>query len=222
MADSIVQHTSGLANAHIAFMDLAQNRPVVEAIHERYGVGPLEETTLTEYDSDWDVLYPLPAFLDTWRFPIASPPSDFTFPQPGLDHTELPCEGGAMQGVRRLKLRFDFTGLVWPVLAFEGEVVAWSFDFEPPKGRKRHHLKIVASIDQPIVDFELDVRTQDPINLHYSALDLNQMVPGTAHRRGPDMPASVFLMDADEWAKDKWSESLDFVMCGTVAGVITI
>lgn len=199
-------------------MDLAQNRYYVQAIHDRYGAGPLEETTLTEYDSDWDVLYPLPAFLDTWRFPIDPPPSSFNFPKPDLDHTELE----SINGIRRLKLRFDFTGLVWPVLAFEAEVVGWSFDFDPPTAHKRHHLKIVASIDQPIVDFELDVRTREPLKLHYSALDLNQMVPGTAGRRGPDMPASVFLMDADQWASEKWNDSLDFVMCGTVAGVIEV
>lgn len=203
-------------------MDLAQNKEYVEAIHDRYGAGPLEATTLTEYDSDWDVLFPLPAFLDTWRFPIATPDltsTGFQFPQPGVEHTELQSTDTE---IRRLKLRFDFTNLVWPVLAFEGEVVGWSFDFEPPRGNKRHHLKIVASIDQPIVDFELDVRTTNPINIHYSALDLNQMVPGTAHRRGPDMPASVFLTDADTWATEKWKGSLDFVMCGTVAGIITV
>lgn len=208
-------------------MDLADNHQYVKDLHERYGSGPLQATTLTEYDSDWDVLYPLPSFLDTWKFPISPPSSDFTFPQPGLQHTELDHSNG----IRRLKLRFDFTGLVWPVLAFEADVVGWSFDFDPPKGRRRHHLKIVASIDQPIVDFELDIRTPNTttgkeggkaLNIHYSALDLNQMVPGTASRLGPDMPASVFLMDADKWASEKWHDSLDFVMCGTVAGILTI
>lgn len=214
-------------------MDLADNHQYVKEIHERYGAGPLEATTLTEYDSDWDVLYPLPSFLDTWKFPI-SPPSqspDFKFPEVGVEHTELdPVE----EGVRRLKFRFNFTGLVWPVLAFEADVASWSFDFDPPKGLRRHHLKTVASIDQPIVDFELDIHTRTnnagtdgvpqskTLDIHYSALDLNQMVPGTASRLGPDMPMSVFLMDADKWAKEKWYGSLDFVMCGTVAGIIRI
>lgn len=209
-------------------MDLAHNHQYVKDIHDRYGAGPLEATTLTEYDSDWDVLYPLPSFLDTWKFPIAPPPSDFAFPQLGVQHTELDAIGGE-DGVRRLQFQFDFTNLVWPVLAFEADVVSWSFDFDPPKGLRRHHLKIVASIDQPTVDFEIDIRTQrtddgtpKTLDIHYSALDLNQMVPGTASRLGPDMPASVFLMDADKWASGKWNDSLDFVMCGTVAGIISI
>lgn len=212
------QHTSGLSNAHIAFMDMAQNRPMAEAIHSRYGAGPLQATTLSEYDSDWDVLYPLPDFLDTWEFPLAPSTSDFIYPKPVIQHTEL----ASTNGVRHLSFKFDFTGLVWPVLAFEAEVVNWSFDFDPPKEKKRHHLKIVASIDEPIVHFEMDVRTEEPIEIHYSALDLNQMVPGTASRRGPDMPMSKFLIEFDEWANEKWNGSLDIVCCGTIAGIVTI
>lgn len=202
-------------------MDHAGNQAIIDAIHSRYSAGPLETTVLNEYDSDWDVLYPLPDFLETWRFPIASTAeaASFTFPKPIIQHTELESLG---DGIRRLKFKFDFTGLVWPVLAFEAEVVGWSFSFEPPKEKKRHHLKIVVSVDEPIVDFELDVRTNDPIEIHYSALDLNQMVPGTASRRGPDMPMSKFLTEVDQWASEKWEGSLDFVMCGTVAGIETI
>jgi hypothetical protein len=215
-------------------MDMAGNKAIVDTLHSRYGAGPLQSTTLTEYDSDWDVLYPLPDFLETWHFPISpsSESRDFKFPKPLIKHTELPSDG---TGVRRLKFKFDFTGLVWPVLAFEAEVVDWSFNFPPPKGLKRHHLKIVASIDTPIVDFELDIRTgrgsemgigveqgQERLDIHYSALDLNQMVPGTAGRRGPDMPMSRFLTEVDNWAEEKWNGGLDFVMCGTVAGVVTI
>jgi hypothetical protein len=201
-------------------MDMAENRPMVEAIHSRYGAGPLKAATPSEYDSSWDVLYPISDFLDTWQFPLAPPPSaaDFTFPKPTIEHTELE----SLNGIRRLKFKFDFTGLVWPVLAFEAEVVNWSFDFPPPTEKKRHHLKIVASIDEPIVHFEMDVRTTRPIEIHYSALDLNQMVPGTASRRGPDMPMSKFLIEFDEWANEKWEGSLDIVCCGTVAGVVTI
>lgn len=48
------------------------------------------------------------------------------------------------------------------------------------------------------------------------------MVPGTAARRGPDMPASKWLMQFDEWALDKYKGSLDICMNGVVVGVIEV
>lgn len=48
------------------------------------------------------------------------------------------------------------------------------------------------------------------------------MVPGTAARRGPDMPASKWLMEVDEWAAERWNGAMDFVMTGTVAGVVEV
>lgn len=53
-------------------------------------------------------------------------------------------------------------------------------------------------------------------------VDVNQMVPGTASRLGPDMPASKWLMEVDEWAAAKWDGAMDILMSGTVAGIIQI
>lgn len=52
--------------------------------------------------------------------------------------------------------------------------------------------------------------------------DLNQMVPGTAAKRGPDMPASKWLMEMDEWSKKHYEGSLDICMSGVVAGVVEV
>lgn len=48
------------------------------------------------------------------------------------------------------------------------------------------------------------------------------MVPGTASRRGPDMPASKWLMDLDAWAKEKFNDGLDICMNGLVVGVLEL
>jgi hypothetical protein len=120
---------------------------------------------------------------------------------------------------------------------------------------------VVASIDKPKVDFELEIKDDGrPLQLHYSAIgelslptsrcspqnaslgrlpetatirvvvrrivrglqlipDLNQMVPGTASRRGPNMPASKWLMEVDDWATERWSGAMDIVITGAVAGI---
>jgi hypothetical protein len=50
-------------------------------------------------------------------------------------------------------------------------------------------------------------------------IDGKQMVPGTASRLGPDMPASVLLMDMDRWMEDTWKGTMDVLMTGVVVGV---
>ena len=52
--------------------------------------------------------------------------------------------------------------------------------------------------------------------------DLNQMVPGTASKRGPNMPASKWLTEMDKWSKKKYDGSLDICMNGVVCGVIEV
>lgn len=58
--------------------------------------------------------------------------------------------------------------------------------------------------------------------MHWIAIDLNQMVPGTAAEMGPDMPGSKVLLDLQEWAKVKYDDSLEILTYAAVAGSIEI
>lgn len=62
------------------------------------------------------------------------------------------------------------TGLVSPTLAFNAEILEWPFDFDPPKGRRRHHLKIDTHIDTPNIEIEIVVRDEGPLSIHWSAI----------------------------------------------------
>ena len=147
----------------------------VEAVHARYGAGPLEHTSLGQRDPDWDVLYPISSSLDTYRFPLPSTP----FEWPKLSYIANDTESN---GVRRIQLSLDFvsdasethadakTGIIWSILAFDGEVVDWSFDFDPPRGKKRHRFKIDTHIDATTVDFDIAVRNEGPLSIHWSAI----------------------------------------------------
>lgn len=53
-------------------------------------------------------------------------------------------------------------------------------------------------------------------------IDGNQMVPWTAPRLGPNMPASKLLLDLDEWADLRWKKSIDITGAGIVSGIIDI
>ncbi|WVQ99736.1 hypothetical protein IAU59_006878 [Kwoniella sp. CBS 9459] len=220
----LYNHTSNEHTGHVAFMDRGPQSNIVSAIHEKYGLqgSTVEHTALTDADSDWDVLYPISNFIDTYKFPLYVSDEVDAFEWPKVDHwmEDVKWE----YGERYIRLRFDFRGLVWPTLAFDAEVYRWSFGIPPPEGKKRHHVKVATSFDESVVDFNFTLRMDhgERLKIHWSAVDINQMVPGTASRLGPDMPASKWLMDMDEWATAKWDDSLEILMTGVVCGVIEL
>jgi hypothetical protein len=76
--------------------------PIVAAIHERYGTDePVTRTALTPAESDWDTLYPISDFLETYRFPL--PPVSFHWPRVVFESSHT-----YDAHTKRYKLRFDY------------------------------------------------------------------------------------------------------------------
>ncbi|WVQ67426.1 uncharacterized protein L199_005623 [Kwoniella botswanensis] len=220
----LYNHTSGEHTGHIAFMDRGPTANIVESIHTHFGKNGSEvvNTQLTDYDSDWDTVYPISSFLDTYKFPLEVSREDehFEWPSIGFYTQEVSWE----YATRVLKLRFVFKGLVWPTLAFEASVLRWSFDLPPPIPKMRHHIKVATSVDEHVQDLNLTLRMDvgEKLQIHWTAIDLNQMVPGTASRLGPEMPASKWLTSIDQWAEKEYEGSLEIMMNGVVCGVIEV
>ncbi|OCF60854.1 hypothetical protein L486_00497 [Kwoniella mangroviensis CBS 10435] len=220
----LYNHTSGEHTGHIAFMDRGPTSNIVDSIHTRFGKNGSEviNTQLTDYDSDWDTVYPISSFLDTYKFPLEVSREDeqFEWPSMGFYTQEVSWE----YATRVLKLRFVFKGLVWPTLAFEASVLRWSFDLPPPIPKMRHHIKVATSVDEHVQDLNLTLRMDvgEKLQIHWTAIDLNQMVPGTASRLGPEMPASKWLTSIDQWAEKEYEGSLEIMMNGVVCGVIEV
>ncbi|KAL7420634.1 hypothetical protein Q5752_004585 [Cryptotrichosporon argae] len=216
-------HTSAEHTAHLAFMDTPLNAELVAAFHARYAApdAPLTRTTLTPNESDWDTLYPVSSFLDTYRWPLEPRTHDLAFAWPAVKVEARRQREGE---VVHLNLRFDHAGLVWPVFAFEADITDWTFEFDPPRGRRRHHIKAATSVHDHSLELDLKVRLaeDEKVQIHWSAIDINQMVPGTAARLGPDMPASAFLMDMDAWAEATYGGALELLLSGVVVGVLEV
>jgi hypothetical protein len=218
-AQYLYNQTDGEHSAHLAFMDRRDNLAYATQFHTQYGRGAnLTRTEMNEYNSDWDTLYPVSSFLETYRFPLES----VTFDWPKVTAESERTENA--DGTTHIKVRIDHPHLVWPVLAFEAEITEWAFGLPPPVGRKRHHIKSATSVHEHTIDLDLTVRLEpgEKLRIHFNGVDKNQMVPGTASRLGPDMPASRWLMAMDDWARETYDDSLDIVMSGIIAGVLEV
>jgi len=210
--------TDGRHTAHIAFMDVRDNHRYALEFHEAFGNGSnLTKTLVDDYNSDWDTLYPVSTFLETYRWPLEETVK-FDWPEITMQSTRTPLE----DGTTHFQLRIDHPHLVWPAFAFEADIVAWSFDFPPPEGRKRHHIKSATSVFEHNIDLDLTVRIKpdEKLQIHFSGVDKHQMVPGTASRLGPNMPASRWLMAMDAWAKDYYDDGIDICMSGIICGIL--
>lgn len=160
-------HTSGEHTAHVAFMDTARNVEYMKQLHEAYGSGTeLTHTVQTEESADWDVLYPVSSFLDTYNFPL--PAVKFDWPEMTFQATRTRTD----EGHTRIHLKTDHAGLVWPALSFDANLIDWSFEFEPPHGMKRHHIKAASSVDEHGMELELIMRLKDDEKflLYWSAM----------------------------------------------------
>lgn len=87
-------------------MDSGPEYDFVDALHERYGTPdrPVQSTIMNKANTDWDVLYPVSSFLDTYRFELS--PTDFDWPRMGIEVNET-----ISNGERKLDLTLDFVSL---------------------------------------------------------------------------------------------------------------
>ncbi len=84
---------------------------IIKAIHSKYGHSsqPVIPTVLTEYESDWDTLYPISAFLETYKFGLDVDEIDRRFQWPQMEVRV--DEADWSEGVRHLKMRFSHVSL---------------------------------------------------------------------------------------------------------------
>ena len=83
---------------------------------------------------------------------------------------------------------------------------------------------MATGVETPIVDLSLTIKSgpNDKLPIHYIGIDLNQMVPGTASQMGSEMPGSIMLTDLQEWAKEKYDDSMEILTYAAVAGIVEV
>lgn len=108
---------------------------------------------MNDYNSDFDILYPVSAFLTPYKFQLPAPPAGSGFntkyasPAPEANHFTVKATNEIIDieaGTRSLTLEMNHPGIIWSVIAFDAEILSWNLPSAPPSGLQRHHLKSVA------------------------------------------------------------------------------
>ncbi|WVQ77899.1 hypothetical protein IAR50_007604 [Cryptococcus sp. DSM 104548] len=234
-------HTDQSHIIHVAFMDVGPTGDIISALHSRYSApsSPLVHKDLDDEDHDWDAIYPVSTFLDTYKFDLdvagqkgseqggwgqIENVETFEWPEMGWS-----VEEDVGDGYRDVDITFNFTGLVWPVLSFHAHVLSWSFpEPAPPAEYIQHHIKFANSVDSPLTKLSLRYKVEGPgqekLAVHWSAFDVSQINPFTTPHPGggTGKPAVVVLTDMWDWIGEQWGGDLDLVTGGVVCGVVDI
>ncbi|GAA6002746.1 hypothetical protein JCM10207_007655 [Rhodosporidiobolus poonsookiae] len=178
--------------------------------------GSLPEPTIADDLSvDWDIIYPVSQFLTTYKVPLPPVADDYVSPWTSsfgisLTHNVL----NSVTQTRKVDLVLDHPSIIWPVLSFSGDVVAWDLPQPPERGAHvRHHVKSVASYgverftlsltlqlthdefaaalreDQRCKGQRADVSAADQelaaLRIDYSGLDIHGMYPASVQSDDP-------------------------------------
>lgn len=131
---------------------------IVNDVHAQMGI-PDEKPVLMQmdnYNTNFDILYPVSNFLTPFRFPL--PSSAAPSSSPWTESTGSSSEAFAPYaskdhidweaGTRRVTITLDRKNIIWSVMAFDAEILEWDLSIPPPIGWQRHHLKEVSRFGQ--------------------------------------------------------------------------
>ncbi len=102
--------TSGDNHLHIAQMDRGPGfQDILQRLHDRYGLPhhPITPNPRSEENSDWDVLYPISAFLETEMFELGVSELNPGFKLPEMKIKLESQEWDEAAGARSLGLKVE-------------------------------------------------------------------------------------------------------------------
>lgn len=130
-------------------------KALANELQGEFGIATESQASLMEmndYNSDFDILYPVSAFLTPYKFQLPTPASSsfhtkYASPAPEANHFTVKATNEVLDleaGTRSLTLEMSHPGVIWSVVAFDAEILSWNLPSAPPTGFQRHHLKSVA------------------------------------------------------------------------------
>ncbi|SCV68329.1 BQ2448_450 [Microbotryum intermedium] len=198
-----------------------------------------------DYSTDWDIIFPVSQFLTTYKVPL--PPTEASYVSPFAETFTVKAIRSNLNSISRtrsLEIEMLHPGLIWPVIAFDADVISWDLPEPPERGLIRHHVKSVAGYG--VTRFRLslviyldeesfgavmreqqrakgqraDTSASDAakakLRIDYSALDSKGMYPASIRHAGLKEKAGMRFFEAFE---RQLPEYVDAMLLSAVAGV---
>ncbi|SCZ90186.1 BZ3500_MvSof-1268-A1-R1_Chr1-3g01827 [Microbotryum saponariae] len=198
-----------------------------------------------DHSTDWDIIFPVSQFLTTYKVPL--PPTEASYVSPFAETFTVKAIRSSLNSISRtrsLEIEMLHPGLIWPVIAFDADVVSWDLPEPPARGVIRHHVKSVAGygvtrfvlslvvyLDEETFGAVMreqqrakgqrgDASRSDAVKarlrIDYSALDSKGMYPSSIRHAGlKEKPGMRFF----ETFEQQLPEYVDAMLLSAVAGV---
>ncbi|KAJ9107223.1 hypothetical protein QFC20_003758 [Naganishia adeliensis] len=220
--------TSGTHTLHVAQLDSGPGFPeFVEKVHTKYGMQtrmPVPSIP-SDTNSDWDILYPISAFIEAEKFPVIGQALPAGEVLPTIQFQLVENVWDDVLNTRNVTLRINHEGLIYPVIAFSAEVLEWSFQTAAPVGHTRHYVKAASSPGKEDFMFHMSLKKDslhEKLNLHWVGIDTRQMYPATSEKYGANLPTTALFRGLDSWLKTEYKDSMEVLLIGAVAGVVEL
>ncbi|KAM0793486.1 hypothetical protein ACM66B_000927 [Microbotryomycetes sp. NB124-2] len=234
-------------NLHVASVDGAPFEDLVVSATKGLTLGDEIPTPARadDYTTDWDVIFPVSQFLTTYKVPLPPAPSTYTSPfQAKFTVKAVKSVLNSVKRTRTLEIEMKHPGIIWPVVAFDADVVSWDLPKPPARGYIRHHVKSVAAYGVDVFKLSVvveltpeqfeatmrenqrdkgqrgDVSAKDRklgrIRIDFSGLDATGMYP--ASMRHADINSKPGMQFFDRFEK-QLPEEVDSMLLSAIAGV---
>ncbi|KAF5379478.1 hypothetical protein D9615_006633 [Tricholomella constricta] len=192
----------------------------------------LTPVVMDDYNSDWDPLYPFSAFLTPFKVPLAVDPayvSPWTVPGNGFTISAVNDVKDLNAGTRSLTLQISHPGLIWTVVAFDAHVLKWNLDDNPPEEYARHRVKEASFYGKNTWNIDLVLKLGDgaggadgALAVNFIGLQEKGMWPGKKAVKEQGGVAMQLFEELDMWIEEKTRGTVDALLLGCVAGVVTV
>lgn len=203
-----------------------------------------------ESNPDWIVIYPVDTFITSLSVPLPPLPSSYASP---WDAFQVVSEKSVLNSIKRtrtLDVVMHHPGIIWPVIAFNSNVLDWNLPEAAPRGNQRHHVKSVSGwgVDRFVVSLVLELtqpefdaavrqsqrakgqradeseedRRLGSLRVDYSGLDRNGMYPASSrHQLVDNAPFRPGMVFFEEFDKGL-PDYVDSMLLSAVSGVAVL
>lgn len=165
--------------------------------------GPLRLASVTDEHPSFDIIYPIGQLLNSVAIPL---PHAENYLSPWRDVFKVYATDESLNAItkrRKLTVTIDHPGLIWTVIAFDADVVAWDLSAQPSRGRQRHHVKEVSGFGVERWTLAVEVQLSDAE--YEAAMRVSQRRKGqrVADEREDERDRAVYGIKVDFSGLDK-------------------